>query len=159
VSPAYKDAVESETTRQFDDATSQPLDPQEDLSGTHVLVVDDDLDTCVLMESLLKRCGAHVKTVCSATEAIESLRAELPDVIISDVGMPGIGGYEFMRQVRMLPPERGGKIPAVALTAYARGQDRLHALRAGYQMHVAKPIELAELVATVASLTERTSDK
>ena len=76
-------------------------------------------------------------------------------MLISDIGMPEEDGYELMRKVRSLPKERGGSVPAVALTAYARGEDRLRALRAGYQMHVTKPIELAELVAIVAGLAER----
>jgi CheY-like chemotaxis protein len=78
-----------------------------------------------------------------------------PDVIISDIGMPGEDGYELIRKVRELPPERGGRTPAVALTAYARAADRLRVLRSGYQMHVAKPVELAELVAVVANVVGR----
>ena len=78
-----------------------------------------------------------------------------PTSLISDIGMPDEDGYELIRKVSALPAERGGKIPAIALTAYARTEDRLRALRAGYQMHVAKPVELAELVAVMASLIQR----
>jgi hypothetical protein len=75
-----------------------------------------------------------------------------PHVIISDIGMPSEDGFEFIRKVRQLPPEKGGRIPAVALTAYARAEDRLRVLRSGYQMHLSKPVELAELVAVVANV-------
>jgi len=91
----------------------------------------------------------------SAAEAIEAIEKSAPDLLISDIGMPGEDGYEMMRRVRKLPPEAGGRVPAIALTAYARVEDRMHALRAGYQMHVPKPVELAELAAVAASLVKR----
>jgi CheY-like chemotaxis protein len=78
-----------------------------------------------------------------------------PNIIISDIGMPGEDGYEFIRKVRLLPPEKGGRIPAAALTAFARAEDRTRALRAGYQTHIAKPVEPTELTAMVASLASR----
>jgi len=81
----------------------------------------------------------------------------VPDLLISDIGMPGEDGYELIRRVRELPAESGGKVPAIALTAYARVEDRMQALRAGYQMHVPKPVEMAELVAVAASLIQRSS--
>jgi CheY-like chemotaxis protein len=83
------------------------------------------------------------------------LELEPPDVLVSDIGMPGVDGYELIKKIRALPAERGGRIPALALTAYARTEDRLRAVRAGYQMHVSKPVEVAELVTLVASLVER----
>jgi CheY-like chemotaxis protein len=88
--------------------------------------------------------------------ALALMKGALPDVIISDIGMPGEDGIDFIRKVRQLPPEFGGKIPAVALTAYARAEDRLRVLRAGYQMYLAKPVELAELAAIVSTLAGRT---
>ena len=91
----------------------------------------------------------------SAAEAIDSLQGSVPDILISDIGMPGLDGYDLIKQVRALPPDRGGKVPAIALTAYTRVEDRLHALRAGYDMHVPKPVELAELVAVAASVSRR----
>jgi CheY-like chemotaxis protein len=94
-------------------------------------------------------------TAGSAQEALEALAEERPDLLISDIGMPGEDGYELIRKVRALPTAGGGKIPAIALTAYARTEDRLRALRAGYQWHIAKPVELAELVAVMASLLQR----
>ncbi|HWS53240.1 MAG TPA: response regulator, partial [Pyrinomonadaceae bacterium] len=96
--------------------------------------------------------------VCVATtveEALSALERARPHLLISDIGMPDVDGYELMRRVRGLPPERGGRVPAVALTAYARAEDRLRALRAGYQTHVAKPVEPDELIAVVASLSAR----
>ncbi|HEY0375860.1 MAG TPA: ATP-binding protein [Pyrinomonadaceae bacterium] len=125
------------------------------LDGLRVLVVDDEPDTLDLIKFLLGQCGAEVATAKSAAEALGLFEEVAPDVIISDIGMPGEDGYELIRRVRELPPERGGRTPAVALTAYARAADRLRVLRSGYQMHVAKPVELAELVAVVANVVGR----
>jgi CheY-like chemotaxis protein len=105
----------------------------------------------------LTHCGAHVTVVGSAAEALEQFDSQPPDVLISDIGMPIQDGYELIKQVRTRPSERGGRVPAIALTAYARTEDRLHALRSGYQMHVPKPVEMAELVAVAASLVQRNS--
>ncbi len=132
-----------------------PNDSTDRLDGFKVLVVDDEADTRELLKQGLEYCGASVKVVGSAAEALEALRGPLPDVLISDIGMPGTDGYDLIRQVRQLPVSRGGKIAAIALTAYTRVEDRLQALRAGYDMHVPKPVELAELVAVAASVTRR----
>jgi PAS domain S-box-containing protein len=125
------------------------------LDGVRVLVVDDEPDTRELLKAGLGQCGAEVIAVGSAAEALEAIVAAVPDLLISDIGMPERDGYDLIRQVRELPAENGGKVPAVALTAYARAEDRMQALRAGYQMHVPKPVELAELVAVAASLIRR----
>lgn len=85
-------------------------------------------------------------------EALEKLEAGLYDALVSDIGMPGMDGYELIARVRLLPPERNGRIPAAALTAYARSEDRARALRAGFDLHVAKPVEPDELVVAIASL-------
>jgi PAS domain S-box-containing protein len=127
------------------------------LDGLKVLVVDDEPDTRELLRAGLGQCGAKVTAAGSAAEALEAIVAAVPDLLISDIGMPGQDGYELIRQVRELPVESGGKVPAIALTAYARVEDRMQALRAGYQMHVPKPVELAELVAVAASLIQRGS--
>jgi CheY-like chemotaxis protein len=127
----------------------------ESLDGLRVLVVDDEPDTLELLKAGLGQCGAEVVTARSAGEALEIIKTVLPDVLISDIGMPGEDGYSLIRRVRELPVESGGRVPAIALTAYARTEDRLQALRVGYQMHVPKPVELAELVAVVASLVQR----
>jgi len=125
------------------------------LDGLRVLVVDDEPDTRDLLSAGLGKCGAEVIVAASAKEAFAAIKEKLPDVLVSDIGMPEQDGYEMIRRLRTLPPEQGGKIPAIALTAYARLEDRMHALRAGYQMHVPKPVELAELVAVAASLAKR----
>ena len=132
-----------------------PLECPERLDGLKVLAVDDEADTREVLRTTFEQCGAKVMTAASASEALTLLEEMRPDVLISDIGMPGEDGYELISQVRSLPVERGGRTPAVALTAYARAEDRLRALRTGYQMHVSKPVELAELVAIVARLIER----
>jgi CheY-like chemotaxis protein len=133
-----------------------PLTEQGDrLDGLKILVVDDEADTRDLLETSLTECGAQVTSAASASEAFANMRESIPDIVISDIGMPGEDGYDLIRQLRSLPAEHGGRIPAIALTAYARVEDRLQALRSGFQMHVPKPVELAELVAVVASLAQR----
>ena len=135
-----------------------PYECPERLDGLKVLVVDDEADARELFKVGIGQCGAEVVTAGSAREALAALEETRPDLLISDIGMPGEDGYELIGKVRALPAGRGGKTPAIALTAYARTEDRLRALRAGYQMHVSKPVELAELVAVMASLVGR-SDK
>jgi CheY-like chemotaxis protein len=125
------------------------------LDNLKILVVDDERDTRELLKEGLEYCGARVMLAASAAEALESLQKDLPDVLISDIGMPIQDGYELIRQVRKLGKENGGRVPAIALTAYTRVEDRMHALRAGYHMHVPKPVELAELVAVAASVVRR----
>jgi CheY-like chemotaxis protein len=126
-----------------------------DLSGLKVLVVDDEADARELVKRVLEECGAVAVTAGSADEALAILEAGGVDVLVSDVGMPDVDGYELLRRVRAL----GGaarKMPAVALTAFARSEDRTKALRAGFLVHVSKPVEPSELVATVASAAGRT---
>ena len=130
-------------------------DSTDRLDGLRILVVDDESDTRELLKQGLEYCGANVKIVGTAAEAIDALMSSVPDILISDIGMPGTDGYDLIKQVRRLPPDRGGKIAAIALTAYTRVEDRLQALRAGYDMHVPKPVELAELVAVAATVTRR----
>jgi PAS domain S-box-containing protein len=125
------------------------------LDGLNILVVDDEPDTRELLRQGLEYCGATVRVAGSASEAVDALMISVPDILISDVGMPGIDGYDLIRQIRDLPSERGGKVAAIALTAYTRTEDRLQALRAGYDMHVPKPVELAELVAVAISVARR----
>ncbi len=127
----------------------------DELEGVRVVAVDDDADARKLLGTVLTRCRATVTVVASAAEALEAVRRERPDVLLSDVEMPGEDGYSLIAKVRALPPEEGGQTPAAALTAYARLEDRTKALRAGFQMHVPKPVEPAELVAVVANLAAR----
>jgi signal transduction histidine kinase/ActR/RegA family two-component response regulator len=125
------------------------------LDGLRVLVVDDEPDTREMLKAGLGHCGALVTTVATAAEALAEISGAPPDILISDIGMPDEDGYELIRKVRTLPAGRGGRVPAIALTAYARTEDRMQALRAGYQMHVTKPVELVELAAVTASLARR----
>jgi PAS domain S-box-containing protein len=127
------------------------------LDGTTILVVDDEPDTRELLKAGLENCGARVTVASSAAEAFDALERQIPDIIISDIGMPHEDGYDLIRRLRSMPAEKGGNVPAIALTAYARVEDRLRALRSGYQMHVPKPVELAELVAVADSLVKRRS--
>jgi signal transduction histidine kinase len=126
------------------------------LSGVRVLVVDDEEDTREWLVTLLEKYGASVETAASAAEALEAVTDHELDVLVSDIEMPVEDGYTLIRKVRALGAERGGRIPAAALTAYARTVDRQRALAAGYQIHVPKPVEPAELVTVVASLVGRT---
>jgi signal transduction histidine kinase/ActR/RegA family two-component response regulator len=125
------------------------------IDGIRILVVDDEPDTRELLRTMLASCGAEVTMAASAKLALAEMERSQFDVIVSDIGMPEVDGYELMQRIRCLPVERGGKTPAVALTAYARPEDRLRALRAGYKMHVSKPIERAELIVVVASIVDR----
>jgi CheY-like chemotaxis protein len=129
-----------------------------DLSGIRVLVVDVAEDSRVLVQRLLEECHACVLTAASGSEGLALIDKVHPDVLVSDIGMPDMDGYQFLRAVRALGAERGGHLPAVALTAFARLEDRTRALRAGYLAHLAKPIEAAELMATLASIAGRSDD-
>jgi CheY-like chemotaxis protein len=123
-----------------------------ELYGFKILVVDDDLDTRELIEWVLKRAGAEVISVASAAEALDAIDRERFHVLVSDIAMPEEDGYALLRKIRALPPEHGGRIPAVALTAHSLVQDRLQSLRAGFQSHVPKPVVPEELVEVVASI-------
>ncbi|MEP6779048.1 MAG: PAS domain S-box protein [Gemmatimonadaceae bacterium] len=127
-----------------------------DLKGVSVLVVDDHADARELVERVLLACGATVYTAGNADDAVQLVEQHKPQVMISDIGMPDADGYELIRRIRALGAERGGALPAIALTAFARSDDRTRALRAGFLVHVSKPVEAAELVATVASVVGRT---
>jgi PAS domain S-box-containing protein len=131
------------------------LDAAPSLPGVRVLVVDDQDDARDLLKAVLERCGAEVTLAASAAEALEQVRSGRPDVVLSDIEMPRESGYDFVRKLRALPAESGGQTPAVALTAYATAHDRMKVLRAGFQMHVPKPIQPAELATVVASLARK----
>ena len=138
---------------------SVPFDCSSQLEGLRILIVDDDPDMRDLLAYTLEVCGAEVIAVATANAAISALTdSSLPmDILISDIGMPDEDGYSLLRRVRALKPENGGRIPAIALTAYARTQDRTAALLAGFQSHIAKPVEPAELIAVIANLAGRIS--
>jgi PAS domain S-box-containing protein len=126
-----------------------------ELDGLRLLVVDDEEDTREMLLTLLEGCGARVRTAASVDEALRLLEAERPDLLLSDIGMPGENGYALIERVRAMPPEAGGNLPAVALTAYARTEDRTRALLSGFTTHVPKPVEPLELLAVIASLSRR----
>ncbi|HZG54448.1 MAG TPA: ATP-binding protein [Pyrinomonadaceae bacterium] len=128
------------------------------LKGLRVLVVDDEPDTRLLLRTVLERCGSEVTTAGSAEEALAAFAKSKPDILISDIGMPREDGYEFIVKLRAAEAVSGGRVPAIALTAYARVEDRVRALNAGFQVHVPKPIEPIELLAVVASLAGRTGN-
>jgi signal transduction histidine kinase/ActR/RegA family two-component response regulator len=127
----------------------------QDLQGVHVLLVDDEPDARELVQKLLERCNAVVRTASSARLALNMLAEQKADVLVSDIGMPEIDGYDFIRQVRAKSAADGGHIPAIALTAFARSEDRMRAMIAGYNLHLSKPIEPSELIVAIASLAGR----
>jgi signal transduction histidine kinase/DNA-binding response OmpR family regulator len=137
-------------------ADSHPVDiPLGDLRDVHVLAVDDERDALMLVAEVLQAAGARVTTVSSAHQALAALDGELPDVIVADLGMPLVDGYQFINRVRQHRNPRVRELPAAALTAYARTDDRMRALRAGFHIHLAKPIDPAELITTIAALANR----
>jgi CheY-like chemotaxis protein len=164
----YPDDTEGqvEKNQSFDKAT-QPEDWNSDyerisssqaLVGIRILVVDDEPDCATLTGYLLSQWGADVKVVTSASEALEVFeRYEEwpPEILVSDIQMPAIDGYGLMRRVRKMNPDRGGNIPAIALTAYSRVEDRIRALIAGFQIHIAKPFDPVELLTVVESIMNR----
>jgi signal transduction histidine kinase/CheY-like chemotaxis protein len=127
------------------------------LDGLRVLLVDDEPEAREIISTVIGRTGAEVKTCISASDALMKMAEWRPDVILSDIAMPEEDGYSFIGKVRALPPEKGGETPAAALSAYARDEDRMQALAAGYQMHIAKPIGASQLVTMVAKLAGRES--
>jgi CheY-like chemotaxis protein len=126
-----------------------------DLSRIHVLAVDDEPDALELIGEVLRAAGARVTTATSGRDALSAVELEIPDVLVTDIGMPGLDGFALMDFVRRHADDAVRQVPAAALTAYARSEDRMKALRAGFQMHLAKPIDPAELVTTVAALAKR----
>lgn len=136
-------------------AAAASSDSPPELDSVRVLLVDDEQDSRDLLNLVLNLRGALVTTAISAAEALELIKQERFDVIISDIGMPEENGFSLIKKIRGLPDEQGGAVPAIALTAYARAEDRVQALRSGFQMHVAKPVEPDELVVAVANLAGR----
>ena len=130
---------------------SSPRASEGELRGVRVLVVDDDDDSREMLEQLLLEAGAQLRTANSAKAALMALDEGVPDILVSDIGMPGEDGLSLIRRIRLRGPTEGGLVPAVALTAYARGEDRAVALRAGFNSHVSKPIDPGEVIAVIAS--------
>jgi PAS domain S-box-containing protein len=125
------------------------------LDGVHVLAVDDEPDALALVSEVLEAVGARLTTARSAEDALAKVEPDVPDVVVTDLGMPRMDGFGLIERLRRHPNPRVREIPAAALTAYARSEDRMKALEAGFQIHLAKPIDPAELVATIASLAKR----
>lgn len=150
---------EASPERRHPSAANTPVaaEPCADIAGIKVLVVDDEPDARALLKRVLEACDARVIVAGSASEAVALVQSERPDVIASDIGMPGEDGYSLIRRVRALGSSHGGDTPAVALTAYARAEDRVKVVMAGFQHHIAKPVEPAELIAMIASLMRRTT--
>ena len=134
---------------------SAPAAATQLLSGVNVLLVDDDTDTLKLMTTALTRRHANVTAVSSAREAIQAIRRRRPDVLVSDIAMPGEDGYGLIEKVRSLDSNETETIPAVAITAYAKEEDRERALSSGFQIYLAKPVELTELISVVARAARR----
>jgi PAS domain S-box-containing protein len=155
----HSEQGDEQTERRHPSATDGGLPASElhdqRLDRVRVVVVDDEPDARALVTRLLERCGATVRAASSAEEALALIAAEPPDVLVSDIGMPHQDGYALIRRVRSLGVGHGGEVPAVALTAYARTEDRVRAVQAGFQTHVIKPVEPIELITMVASLARK----
>lgn len=131
------------------------IQPRGELDGIRVLIVDDDADARVLLNRLLTNKGAEVLVACNAREAFHAVECMAPDVLLCDIEMPDEDGYSLIKRVRSLPPANGGALPAAALTAYAREEDRRQATASGFQRHISKPLEPARLVELVAEMARR----
>jgi PAS domain S-box-containing protein len=151
-----QDGHAPQTDMVFRDSGATSLQSTPSLAGLKVLVVDDDQDSRDLVHRVLSDREATVFMAASAAEGMAALQRERPHMLVSDIGMPHEDGYDFIRKVRALPAEVGGQIPAAALTAFARSEDRTRALLAGYHTHIVKPVDPSELVAVVAALAGRT---
>ena len=156
VSPAYANQAPAEMPpAASQDQNGQAALPASALKGVNILVVDDDPDTCEVIRRILEGNAAFVITAYSSPEALNMLQQHKPDILISDIGMPGEDGYTLIQRIRALPDGLGHDLPAVALTAFARSEDQTRALNSGFQQHLAKPVDPAELVATIVPLVNR----
>jgi len=157
--PLPSGGLRYETLANADAAFRETQPEQPNLDGLHILIVDDETDALDLITVELAQHGAEVKGVTTAEEALKALEQNKFDLLISDIGMPKMDGYELIRRIRKQEANKDRGIPAVALTAYARVQDRMQAIMAGFSTHVAKPVEANELVTVVASLAGRLGGK
>ena len=131
-----------------------PDDDALPLEGMHILLVEDADDAREMLARLLEMYGAEVVAAASAREALDALASQSFHILVSDIGLPGIDGYALMRRIRSEESERGGFLPAVAVTAFTSEEDRLEALRAGFQWHTPKPIAVDELVTIISTLAK-----
>ncbi len=146
--------VEAEADQQTPDEQEQTSGARRSLDGLKILAVDDEPDAREMLQAVLSRYGAIVQTAPNAREALETFAEFRPDILLSDIGMPEADGYTLIKKIRALPAQNGGQTPAVALTAYARREDRQRALDAGFQNHLAKPIAPAKLVAALREVAQ-----
>ncbi len=155
--PVRREAANDEERRVHPKAAADGagFDCPPELDDIRILLVEDEADSRDLVNLVLEECGAKVETAESAAEALTAVQREKFHIIISDIGMPDEDGFTLIGKIRKLNEEQNGKTPAIALTAYARAEDRVRALRSGFQMHIAKPVEPAELIAVVANLAGR----
>jgi PAS domain S-box-containing protein len=149
-------AIDAESARRLRTPTAEEVTLDEIelpmLDDATILIVDDEADTRLLVQRILEDRGARVLSAASAMEALTLIASEKVDLMVSDIGMPGVDGYQLIEQVRVLDDRRSGPLPAIAVTAYARPEDRQRSLLAGYQAHIPKPLEARELIAAIASL-------
>jgi len=138
------------------EGTDAPAYFKDDLKGVQVLLVEDEPDSAEVIRRILGRSGAQVQIAGTMDTALAAFDRGVPDILLSDIGLPEHDGYELITKVRNRP--QGQKVPAVALTALARTEDRTRALHAGFQMHVAKPVDSAELIAVVRNLANLRAD-
>jgi len=125
------------------------------LQGVHVLAVDDDADALTLLREIFESAGAQVTAVDSGAQVLRQIHSARPDVVVTDIAMPSIDGYEMLRRIRSSDDKAVSHVPAIALTAHARSEDRAKASASGFQLHIAKPIDPSELIAAVAALVRR----
>ncbi len=156
IHPDPDEPLERRTSYMVPPSVREALQPSFSIEGVKVLVVDDEPDARLLVQRVLRDSGAMVTTAASAAEALSMVEQQPPDVLVSDVGIPGEDGYSLIRKVRALGSAGGVYVPAIALTAYARSEDRMRAILAGFQMHMAKPVDPVELITMIASLAGRT---
>ena len=154
VASALPAETESAPPVAFPTEKRSPHDEPSRLEGLRVLIVDDEIDSRELLRTILEQCGVRATVCGSASEALRALESSTFDVLVSDIGMPEIDGYMLIREVRARAAEKGGRLPAVALTAYASARDRVRALQAGFETHIPKPVEPSELIAVVGSLAK-----
>lgn len=140
------------------DSPNKTAEPRK-LAGANLLLVEDDADSLELLTFLFESTGANVRTANLARVAFDKFQENPPDLLISDIGMPDEDGYSLIQKIRQLPPEKGGNVPAIALTAYAKNEDRLKALSSGFQRHIKKPIEPVDLIEQVAEMLEQQKTK
>jgi CheY-like chemotaxis protein len=150
-----KPAVEARKREHPMVGSGLPLPALQDLSGVRVLAVDDEVDSRGLLRVVLESAGASVTTAASAAEALGLIESSPPDVLVADIGMPDMDGFDLIKHVRRMPNPAAAQVPAAALTAFARSEDRTRALQSGFEMHLAKPVDPGELVASVATLVRR----